>query len=90
MHDKNGPVRTCISCGVKKNKYELIRLVLNEKGYVVKDHRMNMPGRGAYICNTRDCHVRLLKNKKLNRRFRKTSEVRLAPELEYEIKKLLS
>lgn len=83
------PIRTCISCGVKKNKYQLIRLALDRRGYVIKDNKMLMTGRGAYICNTKDCHIKLLKNKKLNKRFRKTNKVRLAPELEEEIKGML-
>ena len=87
---KKYPIRTCISCGAKRNKYQLIRLVLDERGYVVKDLKMVMPGRGAYICDKKECHRMLLKNKKLNKRFRQNREIKISPELEREIKNIIN
>jgi uncharacterized protein len=53
------PVRTCISCGAKRSKGELMRLVLDPLGKVVKDESGRMPGRGAYVCRGGSCMDRL-------------------------------
>ncbi len=65
---KHIPIRTCISCGSKRKKYELVRLVLNEKGQLERDIHGRRPGRGAYVCENRTC-IDLLKN---NRRLQRT------------------
>jgi predicted RNA-binding protein YlxR (DUF448 family) len=49
------PLRTCISCGAKKAKRELIRLVVNAEGEVVRDPNGRGSGRGAYVCNNKTC-----------------------------------
>lgn len=64
------PIRTCISCGAKRSKNELIRLILNGKGHVVRDDGRKRRGRGAYICQNESCQERLSKNKSLDRSFR--------------------
>ena len=68
------PIRTCISCGAKKNKNQLIRLVLDGSGKLVRDLSGRMPGRGAYICEFPICMEKLFKNRLLNKIFR-TEEV---------------
>ncbi len=64
------PIRTCISCGSKREKSELIRLLLDTEGLLVKDIPGKRHGRGAYICKTGSCQEQLAKNKHLNRVFR--------------------
>lgn len=49
------PLRTCIGCGAKKKKQDLIRLVLNDEGEVIRDHTGHAPGRGAYVCDSEAC-----------------------------------
>jgi predicted RNA-binding protein YlxR (DUF448 family) len=68
------PVRTCISCGAKRSKRALLRLALDDKGYVVRDEAMERPGRGAYVCNFQSCLKHVAKGR-LERAFR----VRKAP-----------
>jgi len=63
------PIRTCISCGTKRNKYELIRLVMDAQGRVVRDDRSKFPGRGAYLCPRDSCWEGLKKNKRLLKAF---------------------
>ncbi|MEW6665018.1 MAG: YlxR family protein [Thermodesulfobacteriota bacterium] len=53
------PVRTCISCGAKRPKGELMRLVLDPEGKVVQDESGVRPGRGAYVCRGGLCLERL-------------------------------
>ncbi len=65
------PIRTCINCGAKRNKRELIRLVLDTNGVVVKDDRGEGQGRGAYICGNEDCLSVLRTGKGLSRAFRR-------------------
>ncbi len=73
------PIRTCISCGTKKPKKELIRLVLDEEGFVVRDEKGSMPGRGAYVCPKKECWEQLDKKKRLNKAFRAKRTLRLHP-----------
>lgn len=51
---KHVPQRTCIVCRQKRDKRELTRLVLTPAGLVV-DQTGKRNGRGAYLCERRDC-----------------------------------
>ena len=57
---KHIPIRTCIVCGKKKNKSELIRLVADKEGIVRKDNKGCLGGRGAYICPRRECWEKII------------------------------
>jgi predicted RNA-binding protein YlxR (DUF448 family) len=57
------PVRTCISCGTKQSKRALLRLALDDEGYVVRDELMERPGRGAYVCRSESCLKRMPKGR---------------------------
>ena len=63
------PVRTCVSCGLKRSKNDLIRLILDREGRIINDDSGKMLGRGAYICKTRSCLERLSDNKRLGELF---------------------
>ena len=64
------PVRTCLVCGKKASKRELIRLVL-QGGKPVADNKKRMPGRGAYVCRRKECMENLAYLKAGGRPFRK-------------------
>lgn len=49
------PQRKCVGCGVSKNKKELIRVVKSPEGEISVDLTGKKNGRGAYICNSKDC-----------------------------------
>jgi predicted RNA-binding protein YlxR (DUF448 family) len=72
------PVRTCISCGTKRAKGEMVRLVTDEKGFLFRDLLMKKEGRGAYVCDSKECSEDLLKNKRLQRVFRRDKPVVMA------------
>jgi predicted RNA-binding protein YlxR (DUF448 family) len=72
------PIRTCVSCGEKRNKRELIRFVIREEDRLVRDDLGRYSGRGAYVCHARSCLEKLLKNRGLHRIFRRGKA--LAPE----------
>jgi len=64
------PIRTCISCGTKRDKKDLIRLVLTAGEVVVQDISGQGKGRGAYVCADKSCLMALKTSKRLNRAFR--------------------
>ena len=43
--------RKCMACNLKKDKYELIRIVKNKNNEILVDKTGKLDGRGAYICN---------------------------------------
>jgi len=74
------PVRTCISCGAKRDKKELVRLVLGPPGLVVRDDSGKRRGRGAYVCLNKPCIGKLETGDRLKRAFRKERPLFLHPE----------
>ena len=69
------PIRTCIACGAKREKRDLIRLVLDKRRSVVRDDRCREPGRGAYVCPALSCWERLGRGRRLERAFKTTAVV---------------
>lgn len=66
--DKKVPMRTCIACRTEKPKKELVRVV--KFGDEIKlDLTGKANGRGAYVCNDKECIMKLKKQKMLNRAF---------------------
>ena len=66
--EKKVPMRTCIACRAEKPKKELIRVVkFGEQ--ISLDVTGKSNGRGAYVCNDKECIAKLKKQKLLNRAF---------------------
>lgn len=61
--------RMCMACNTKKDKKELIRIILNKSGQIEIDKTGKLSGRGAYICNNLDCLNKLIKTKRLEKIF---------------------
>lgn len=55
---KHIPQRTCVSCGKKADKRELLRIVASKDGSVRIDPTGKANGRGAYVCRGGDCSPR--------------------------------
>ena len=68
------PIRTCVSCGAKRPKKDLVRLVLDKEGRLVKDYSGRAQGRGAYVCEKESCMEKLSKNRRLGALFRKDND----------------
>lgn len=66
---KKIPQRTCIGCGEKKNKKELIRVVKDKEEKISIDRTGKANGRGAYLCDNIECLEKAIKTKKLARTF---------------------
>ena len=78
------PIRTCLSCGAKRSKGELIRLGLTPENRLVRDDQGTCQGRGAYVCRNKSCWEKLSRNKYLGRRFRKKGSITIDTELSAE------
>lgn len=59
------PQRTCVACRTTGAKRGLVRVVRSGEGRVEVDETGKKPGRGAYLCRTRECWDRALKGKVL-------------------------
>ncbi len=61
------PLRTCVGCRQVRPKRQLIRVVRLPEGGVEVDPTGKRSGRGAYLCPQRDCWVRALERRSLDR-----------------------
>jgi predicted RNA-binding protein YlxR (DUF448 family) len=64
---KHVPLRTCIACGQKRAKRELIRVVRTPAAVIEVDPKGKHPGRGAYLCREHRCWDGALDERKLSR-----------------------
>lgn len=60
------PIRTCIGCGQKKFKFELLRIVRTPEKTVEIDLEAKKPGRGAYLCYEANCFDTVIRKKRIN------------------------
>lgn len=61
------PQRTCIGCRRILAKRELHRVVRTTDGRIVIDPTGKVPGRGAYVCDNRQCWLDSLAGKRFER-----------------------
>ncbi|MBO7344558.1 MAG: YlxR family protein [Clostridia bacterium] len=66
--EKKVPMRTCIACRNEKPKRELIRVVKFQEE-IKLDLTGRANGRGAYVCNDKNCIEKLKKGRLLNKAF---------------------
>lgn len=59
--------RTCIGCNIKKDKRELLRIVLNKDGKFFVDKTGKAEGRGTYICYDERCLEKAIKTKRIEK-----------------------
>lgn len=64
------PVRTCVSCGAKRSKKEMIRFVLGQDKQLVRDDSGRRAGRGAYACRVSSCIETLMNRRRFEKLFR--------------------
>ena len=63
------PERMCIVCRIQKPKKELLRIVRSKDGEIFLDFTWKKPGRGAYICDSKECIEKCMKTRMLNKAF---------------------
>ena len=66
----NKPERTCIACRSKGSKENFVKVVKNKAGEFAIERDKKLDGRGAYICNTKECAEKCAKTRALNRVFK--------------------
>lgn len=64
------PMRQCVGCGEMHGKKEMIRVLKTTEGPIVLDVTGKKNGRGSYLCKTKECLHRAIKNKGLERSFK--------------------
>lgn len=69
---KNVPLRQCIGCGERREKKELMRIVLQADGTLAADPTGKLPGRGAYLCRDAACLAKAQKKNALSKAFRQS------------------
>ena len=72
MSREHRPVRTCIGCGRKAPKDELLRFVA-QNGEVIADP--TAPGRAAYTCQRLSCFERAVTKNAFSRTLRRRVRV---------------
>lgn len=64
---KKVPQRMCVSCKSRRDKKDLMRVVLLPDGNIDIDLTGRKPGRGAYICRSEKCLEEACKLHRLDR-----------------------
>lgn len=64
---KKIPMRQCIGCREMKNKKEMMRVIKTPDDTIEIDSTGRKNGRGAYICFSKQCLGKAIKNKGLER-----------------------
>ena len=82
------PMHKCVGCGEMKPKKELLRILRTEDEGIVLDTTGKKNGRGAYICYSRDCFTKAVKNKGLERSFKQAVPAEVYGHLEKEMEKI--
>ena len=70
MKQRRVPIRSCVACRTSGDKRNLVRVVRTASGDVLVDTTGKMPGRGAYLCPSKECLRKALKEKRLTRALR--------------------
>ena len=60
-------MRMCVGCREMKPKKELLRIVKSPEGEIHFDRVGKAPGRGAYICRSKDCLDKAVRQRQLER-----------------------
>lgn len=61
------PMRQCVGCGEMKIKKEMMRVLKTTQEEIVLDTTGKKNGRGAYLCFSKECLKKAVKNKGLER-----------------------
>lgn len=61
------PMRQCTGCREMKSKKEMMRVLRTEENEIVLDATGKKNGRGAYLCFSRECLEKAIKNHGLER-----------------------
>lgn len=83
---KKIPQRQCVACRGHFDKNSLLRLVKTQSGDLVFDSTGRVNGRGAYVCNNKDCFKKAIKINAFQRAFECTIDSNVLSNLAEQIK----
>lgn len=69
-NNRKVPMRKCVGCGEMKSKKEMIRVLKTSEDEFILDATGKKNGRGAYLCFSKECLGKAIKNKGLERSFK--------------------
>ncbi len=87
-NNKKIPMRKCVGCNEMKSKKEMIRVLKTSEDDIVLDATGKKNGRGAYLCFSKDCLCKAIKNKGLERSFKQAIPKDVYERLEKEMASL--
>jgi hypothetical protein len=67
MKPRKIPIRTCTACRTSADKKDLLRIVRTAAGEIVVDPTGRVAGRGTYLCASKDCLKKAIKEKRISR-----------------------
>ena len=67
MKTRKIPMRMCVGCREMREKRSLMRVVKSPEGAISFDRIGKAPGRGAYVCKSKECFERAVKQRQLER-----------------------
>ena len=69
-NNKKVPMRKCVGCQEMKSKKEMMRVLKTSEDTFELDATGKKNGRGAYLCFSKECFEKAVKNKGLERSFK--------------------
>ena len=81
-------MRKCVGCGGMKSKKEMLRVIKPAEGEILLDATGRKNGRGAYLCQSRECLQQAVKGKGLERSFKMSIPKDVYEKLEKEMDEL--
>ena len=67
MKTRKIPMRMCVGCREMKEKRTLLRIVRSPENVISFDRVGKAPGRGAYVCKSKECFEKAVKQRQLER-----------------------
>ena len=61
------PERTCIACRSKGSKENFVKIIKNKSGEFAIERDKKLEGRGAYVCKSKECFEKAVKQRQLER-----------------------
>lgn len=85
---KKIPMRKCIGCQEMKSKKEMLRVLKTPENEIILDATGRKNGRGAYLCFDKECLMKAIKSKGLERSFKTAIPASVYESLEKEFDRL--
>ena len=81
-------MRKCVGCQEMKSKKEMMRVLKTSDDEFILDATGKKNGRGAYLCFSKECFEKAVKNKGLERSFKQAIPKEVYERLEKEMDSL--